>query len=217
MNGRLYAPLAALLVATACELYEPLALERAALEPVRCAVVEPAGEPPADGHLDVAATTDFLVGLNVRWSPLDRAPPDDPEGRPLDATIKAIWYSYRTDSELSLPTFTEWRQLVIEPGSTTPLVLNLFRGGAAEALRSQLSAGTERRVHVDVRAHVGFRRGGSTVLGPLTYVVSVTHSGAHCGDAEDFVRTGPCGRPGGQDGAPIACCPRGDPACSPVR
>jgi hypothetical protein len=187
----------------------------------RCAPAEFDTVRPIAGFLDVAGTTRYIqwVELASQLSPVTRQ-----EGAgtasvtaPNEAVIDRVQLSYRVEgggpalADESYPV-----HFVIQPGTgpdANVLGVDFFPTKAGEALRN-VGPGSEFTVYATVRVAGRLRSGSRFTSSGATLPITVVHSGTTCGEGQVVALNGPCNTRGGQDFAPVVCCPEADPLCA---
>lgn len=165
------------------------------------------------GSLDISAISSYLLSFgtesdfeDINTTVSGRVIAD---GSRNNFIAEQLVFNYA--SEPSLP-FEEERvnmHFVIEPGATGAdsfIIVDLMAPKAAELLRNNVPVGGSYELQVSFYVRGKTAAGAELETNTVNYPISVYSTGFQGCPAGDFALNGPCGRFGGQDGAPAGCC-----------
>ena len=231
MTKRLSILIAAALAVPGCVTDQPLLVTGIhSLDPQNKGTCTASNLQQGGGSLDLAGGGSYLMAIDLQN---DLEPNLDTKG---DMTVletglhrNTVLLDTVTYTYTSVPTVTFVQESLpvtfsIPPSAGSPNAFHitrfpLFNRKALEKLYSVLDGTTNTNGVLDVRdVKVKIVFSGSVVSGgrisstPITYPIAVYNSGFTCPTAGDTLGlVGPCGNPGGQDGARLCCA--SDPTC----
>ncbi len=155
------------------------------------------------GSLDVANPAfvmDFQVESNLAPTTAAGTLSD-----PNDFILEEIAYTYKTTPNKNVKAETRKAYDVIRAGSTSTFRLNLISPAAGTTLSEGI--GADELVDLEVTFQLKGRTGagGGAESNLATYPIRLFNSGFT--GACQVRANGPCGASGGQNGAPLQCCP----------
>jgi hypothetical protein len=168
------------------------------------------------GSFDVATPSSYFLGFDIE-NDLQQISTQVGDDIIADASrnnfiTRQVVLTYTSTPALPFEEERYGKHYVVPPGSDGSNVsVELLGPKAKELLRNNLAGGSSDSYEVTT----SFWIEGDTAAGlkvktnTVNFPIRAYRSSVTC-PAGDFVPSGPCGSPGGQDGAPLACC--SDPA-----
>jgi hypothetical protein len=209
------------LVASGCVADSPLYVTGIFPFDTECKI-EPGETRQYSGSLDLSGSGGYLLIADLQ-SDLD--PTLDTKGD-LQTLVTGVQRNTVILDQISLTYTSVPSSLVLEsenvpitivaaPGSVQHVGMDLFGPKAYEKLLTSLpNAGDRADIRIGFTFRGNLNSGGRISSTPITFPITVYRSGATCPAGEQFVRTGVCGRIGGQDNARLCC--SGDATCLPA-
>jgi hypothetical protein len=169
------------------------------------------------GRLDVSAQPSYLLQFDLE-SDMQRINTNTGGTSIADESRNNFYANEVILSYTSTPALTFEQEsvpvhFVVEPGSPAIVRMNILTRKAYTVLSQNVLVPSDK---LDLRLQLEFRgylaSGQKLRSNSIVYPISVFTSGfTGCPANTLLTRTGPCGSTGGQDGAPVICCPV-DPA-----